>query len=225
MPGTLHAVGLSQPARSCLLLIKEAKLNVPLENVDLMSGAHKKEPFLSINPAGQVPAYVDGDFKLAEGGAILQYLAESNNLTQWYPTDPHAKAKVNQWLHWNHTNTRKSTKFLLSPALFGRGEVDTTEYCASLVVLDGVLAKSKFVASTEHPTIADLFILPELDQVGPDFFEGLFDYSPYPNVERYMADLKAALPLSYAQNVADAVAIKNMFQAAGAAKAAAEEKK
>ncbi|PKI69134.1 hypothetical protein CRG98_010489 [Punica granatum] len=32
--------------------------------VDMKSGEHKKEPFLSLNPFGQVPAFVDGDLKL-----------------------------------------------------------------------------------------------------------------------------------------------------------------
>jgi glutathione S-transferase len=94
------------------------------------------------------------------------------------------------------------------------GTVDTTELAASLPVLESTLTTSKFVASEEHPTIADLFLLPELDQLGGDFHMGecLFDWSPYPNVERYVMDLIHVLP-SYAQNKAVAVAIMNMAKA------------
>ena len=200
MPGTLYGVALSQPTRSCLLLIKEANLDIAYEEVNMMAGAHKQEPFISINPAGQLPAFADGDFKLAEGAAILTYIAESNNLADWYPTDPKARAKINQWLHWNHTNTRQSTKQMMFPTLFG-GEVDCTGFTASLSVLEKTLENSKFVASSDHPTLGDLFVLPELDQVDADFLD-VFDFTPYPNIVRYLSDIKAALP-SYEENKAN----------------------
>ena len=196
------------------MLMKEANLPVAFKVVNILTGEHKKEPYITINPAGTIPAFVDGDFKLAEGAAILVYLCETHGLSQWYPTDPQARAKVNQWLHWHHTGTRKSTRHILGPSLHDASEIDTTQLATSLPVLESTLANSKFVASQDHPTIADLFLLPELDQLGGDFHMGecLFDWSPYPNVERYIMDLIHALP-SYAQNKAVAVAIMNMATA------------
>ena len=56
-----------------------------LELVDVMSGAHKAEPFLAINPYGQIPALVDGDLKLGESHAILRYLG-ATYMPSLYPT-------------------------------------------------------------------------------------------------------------------------------------------
>ena len=51
--------------------------------LDMRAGEHCREPFLSINPFGKLPALVhedpavpDGRLQLFESGAILLYLAE-----------------------------------------------------------------------------------------------------------------------------------------------------
>ena len=44
--------------------------------VDLFKGEGRSPSYLAINPAGKVPALVDGDFILTESVAILNYLGE-----------------------------------------------------------------------------------------------------------------------------------------------------
>ena len=45
-----------------------------------------------------------------------------SGLTSFYPTDLKARALVNQWLHWNHTNSRVSTMGVIRPALAAKPE-------------------------------------------------------------------------------------------------------
>jgi glutathione S-transferase len=44
--------------------------------VDFNKGQHRSPEYLAINPSGKVPALQDGDFLLAESGAIVTYLAD-----------------------------------------------------------------------------------------------------------------------------------------------------
>ena len=69
------------------------------------------------------------------------------------------------------------------------------------------LTPGKFVAGTTSPTIADLLLLPELDQLE---VAGLFDYTPYGNVVAYMASLRLVL-VSYEANIAP---VRKVFEAA-----------
>ena len=78
-----------------------AYLKTPLEFevVDLLTGAQQTPAFLTLNPTGRTPVLVDGDFKLWESNAILQYLA-SKNPTSLYPSDAKGRADVCRWQCW-----------------------------------------------------------------------------------------------------------------------------
>ena len=52
------------------LLLNELGVPFELSLVDRANNAHKSPAYLKINPAGQVPAPIDGDFCLAESLAI-----------------------------------------------------------------------------------------------------------------------------------------------------------
>ncbi len=45
-------------------------------------------------------------FSIITSVAILQYLCVKYGLNEWYPTDLQAKAKVDEYLNWQHFNTR-----------------------------------------------------------------------------------------------------------------------
>jgi len=64
----------SQNCAGAVILAMEAKAG-GIEVVDMMTGAHKKDEYLAINPYGQVPAFQDGALKMGQSNAILRYLA------------------------------------------------------------------------------------------------------------------------------------------------------
>ncbi|KAK2457226.1 glutathione S-transferase F4 [Trifolium repens] len=49
----------------------EKHLEFDFVNINVRNGDHKKEPFILLNPFGQVPAFEDGDLKLF--GKIYMY--------------------------------------------------------------------------------------------------------------------------------------------------------
>lgn len=79
-----------------------AHLKTPLEFelVDLLKGAQQTPAFLALNPTGRTPVLVDGDFKLWESNAILQYCA-SKSATPLYPNDARSRADIARWQCWD----------------------------------------------------------------------------------------------------------------------------
>jgi len=57
-------------------MLDECGADYEIVPIDLTKREHKTPEFLKINPAGKLPALVDGDSKIFEGAAICLYLAE-----------------------------------------------------------------------------------------------------------------------------------------------------
>ena len=76
------------------------KMPLEFEFVDLLQGAQHTPAYLALNPTGRTPVLVDGDFKLWESNAILQYLV-SKSATPLYPSDARSRADVTRWLCWD----------------------------------------------------------------------------------------------------------------------------
>jgi len=88
------------PTRSIRVLWTLQELGVEFEfvNVNLMTGENRLPEFLAVNPAGKLPALVDGDFVLTESVAIVVYLAEKYADGGLLPAKLEARAQVNRWL-------------------------------------------------------------------------------------------------------------------------------
>ena len=78
-----------------------AHLGVPLELefVDLSKGAQYAPAYLALNPTGRTPTLVDGDFKLWESNAILQYIAGKSANALW-PNNARTRADIARWQFW-----------------------------------------------------------------------------------------------------------------------------
>lgn len=68
--------------------------------LDYFGGDHKRDDYKKINPNGELPALVDGDFVLWESNAILVYGAEKLDNNSVYPDDPKVRADIQRWLLW-----------------------------------------------------------------------------------------------------------------------------
>jgi glutathione S-transferase len=91
------------PTRSIRVRWTLQELGVPFEaeNVSLIAGAHHSPEFLRINPAGRIPALVDGDLVLTESIAIVLYLAEKCG--KFIPADLYERAQLMRWLLFTTT--------------------------------------------------------------------------------------------------------------------------
>lgn len=142
-------------------------LTVPLEFefVDLLKGAQHTPAFLMLNPTGRTPVLVDGDFKLWESNAILQYLA-SKNPTPLYPNDAKGRADVTRWqcwelAHWGAQACQPLTFENLVKKFVNLGAPDqavvakaTEAFNKEAKMLDAHLARHKYLVN-DTLTIAD----------------------------------------------------------------------
>ncbi len=56
--------------------------------VDFFNGEARAEPYLSLNPMGEVPYFEDGETKLSQSGVILDYLVEKSGFfASQYPRE------------------------------------------------------------------------------------------------------------------------------------------
>jgi glutathione S-transferase len=193
----MHPV--STACRPVRLFAAENKIAMDEELVDLMTGAHLKPPYSTINPNSLVPMLEDGDLKLTECSAILKYLADKNG-SPAYPKDFKARAKVNEVMDWINTNLYREFGYnLCYPQIFPQLKRRSDEAQAATleigqanakrwlkVLNDYWLGPNKTYLCGNDISIADYLgscIVTLGDIIGIDF-------SPYPNIKRWLDAMK-----------------------------------
>jgi glutathione S-transferase len=79
-----------------------AELDLPTERIDWGGkfGGNDDPAFRAMSPAGLVPAMQDGDLTLFESPAMVRYLGAKYGSDAFWPTDPAARAALDQWAEW-----------------------------------------------------------------------------------------------------------------------------
>lgn len=122
---------LSQPSRALYILLKQSKVPFQACPVALRNGEHLSDEYKeNVSRFQKVPAIENNGFKLAESVAIIRYLAREFNIPDnFYPKDSTNQAKVDEYLEWQHNNTRAFCalyfqKKWLMPLLSGQTPTD-----------------------------------------------------------------------------------------------------
>ncbi|XP_033295542.1 glutathione S-transferase theta-3-like isoform X2 [Orcinus orca] len=165
---------LSQPCRAVYIFAKKNDIPFELRTVDLLKGQHYSDDFAQVNPLRKVPALKDGDFTLAESVAILLYLTRKYETPDhWYPQDLQARARVDEYLAWQHTALRTSCtrtmwQKMLLPVFLGQRVPPETlastlaELDRCLQLLEDKFLKDQDFLSGPHISVADLVAITEL---------------------------------------------------------------
>ena len=176
-----------------------AHLGIALEyqHVDLTKGESHTPAFLAINPTGRTPALVDGDFKLWESVAIMQYLAnrKPNSL---FPNDERTRADIMRWQSWQLAHFSKEG---CEPLLFNRlvkkilnlGPPDEAAVAKGLecfnrdmLVLDAHLGRQPYLVGKDV-TLADFSVAaPLFHAQGADL-----PMAPYKKVQEWFGRVSA----------------------------------
>ena len=191
----MHPV--STACRPIRLFLAENKIACDEELVDLMKGAHHQEPYASINPNRMVPMLVDGDLKLWETMAIMQYIAGKKPNAAW-PNDPRTRADITRWQSWCLAHWNRD---VWSPVLFERlvkrflnlGAPDqaiiakgVAAYEKETKMLDAHLTKQKYLVG-DALTIADFAV------ASPLFYakEAELPLAPYSHIRGWFERVSA----------------------------------
>jgi len=76
-----------------------AQIGVPLDTEFVDLTKPRSPDYLAINPTGRTPTLVDGDFKLWESNAIMQYVVSRTSNALW-PNDARLRAEIMGWQSW-----------------------------------------------------------------------------------------------------------------------------
>jgi glutathione S-transferase len=195
----IHYHPASTVSRPVMLFAAEEGLDADMVLVDIFTGEHMKEPYSQLNPSRLVPSLEDGDFKLTESSAILKYLADLTN-SPAYPKDLKQRAKVNEMMDWFNTQACRDMAYgFIYPQIFPSHKREDP------AVQAGTLAWGKQRAQTWLKVLDEKLIGPDRkflcgDKVTiADYFGASFaalgdiirsDYSAYPNVKRWLGNMK-----------------------------------
>ncbi len=167
-----------------------ALADIPYEyiTVDLAAGEHRQEPFLKLNPFGQVPVLEDGETVLADANAILVYLAKKY-APDWLPGDPVAAAEIQRFLSVAAGEIRFGPATARLITVFNAPQdVERAKEVASWAFerLENHLEGREWLVGN-NPTVADVAIYSYTAHAP----EGNVDLRPYPNIRAWLTRVQS----------------------------------
>ncbi|KJK26380.1 glutathione S-transferase [Burkholderiaceae bacterium 16] len=188
-PLVLYHMSLSGHAHRVRLFLSLLGLPYRLVEVDLRGGEHRREPFLKLNPFGQVPVLDDNGTVLADSNAILVYLAMRYDDGRWLPRDPAGAAAVQRWLSVAAGEIAFGPARARLATLFGAPVAADDAIARAqrlFVVMEPILAAAPFLAGAS-PTLADVAAYSYIARAE----EGNVPLAPYPALSAWLHRMEA----------------------------------
>jgi glutathione S-transferase len=150
--------------------LQELGVDFDAITINLIAGEHRRPAFLKINPAGKLPALVDGDMVLTESVAIALYLGEKYSDQGFIPKNLDQRAELFRWLLFTtteleqplwriarHTSVYPADKRLPADIVLARDD-----FAAMGRVMEGHMTGRQFVVG-DGVTVADFVLAYTLD--------------------------------------------------------------
>ena len=179
------------------LFLEEAGLDYTIHPVNIGKGDQFKPEYLAFSPNNKMPAIIDrapadggAPQTVFESGAILLYLAEKSG--QFLSTDPRVRIETLEWLFWQMAGLGPMTGQYGHFNVYAPEKIPyaieryTNEANRLLQVLDTHLKGRDFIAGDAY-SIADMATYPWIGV----YDKAPIDMTPYPEVQRWHAAIKA----------------------------------
>jgi len=192
----LYGTPISAPCRMVQMTADVLGLKYNYKPINLMTGEQLQPAYLAINPQHTVPSLVDGDLILNESRAIITYLINQYAPdSALLPKDAKARALIEQMLFFDQGTFYSATiGNCVYPILLETGavtEASKKRFGEVMGFVEDFVKGGKFIAGTDHLTIADISCLATMSTVDAC---GLFDSAKYPNVSAWYKKCKSKIP-------------------------------
>lgn len=193
----LHTFVGAPNGRKVEATIHHLGLDIEIVHHDVAAGELRTPAYLALNPNAKVPTLIDGDFKLWESNAILQYLADKAGSEELFPRDLRQRAEIVRWQFWEKEHFNRALTTLVietvvkprynrgptNPALVDDAQANFARYAP---VLDRHLDGRRTLVG-DRITIADYSMI---------MLEGYraelpVDWSAYPRLNAYFDRMHA----------------------------------
>ena len=150
--------------------LQELRVDFEAIPVDLMKGEHRQPAYLKVNPAGKIPALVDGDFVVTESVAIVLYLAQKYPDKRLLPVDLKERAEFDRWMMFTVTEleqplwriSRNTSIYPQAARLPADIAIASREFKEMAAVLEAHMRDREFLVGTSV-TVADFVLAYTLD--------------------------------------------------------------
>lgn len=164
---------------------EEAGTKYEIVALDFRKGEHKQPAFLAINPAGKMPAIVDGEVTMSESLAINLYIAETYGRGTLWPASAKDRARCLQWTLWAGAELEPVAYGRLREVFFKKPEERDARLLAELAekakplveVLNVALADAPYLLGSSF-TVADLNVACVMEYL----VRSEFDLASWPKV-------------------------------------------
>jgi len=172
------------------------ELGLAYEREDWGAGfASTKSPdFLALNPNGLVPVLIDEQGALYESNTICRYLAARYGGGHLLPSEPRARAVVEQWMDWQATTLNPTWGYAFlalgrpTPGHDNPGRIaaSTQAWNTAMAILDQRLADTGAHAAGHDFTLADVVLGVSVHR----WMRTPIDHADLPAVRAYHARLR-----------------------------------
>lgn len=173
------------------IFLEEVGLPYEIVPVDILNGGQDDSAFRAINPNGRIPALEDGEVRIFESAAILQYLGRKTGA--FYSADEMVRTRIDSWLFWQMAGlgpmSGQVNWFARAAQKEGRDPLETglalhryrKETARLFAVLEDALADADYLCGDY--SIADMCVWPWIEKY-PENGGGL---DAYPNIAAWHA--------------------------------------
>lgn len=193
----LYTIVGSPNSRKVLAVINHLGIDLDIKYLDLFQGETQNPSYQALNPNAMVPTLVDGDFKLWESNAIIQYLTDKSGDVELFPKDEKLRADIVRWQCWElaHFNQAFGTLGLEAVAKpnFMNIQGDEAVINWSKNQLNRFATVLNNHMSDREYIVGNSISLADYSMIHVEFFKEQvpFDWSPFPHLNAYFERMRA----------------------------------